>query len=946
MGSTAFRKILPKKKTKNFRLLEVPIAHRETTTNNFQTTIWINDPDTVFRLATVLEERNEKLLVGFRDENGYYEKLTVPKSEVQLSSTTYFVDDMCNLSELNDACVLQVVRSRYQADLIHTYSGLFCLVVNPWKNIPIYTKEIMEVYMNTIDKGYNLPPHVYAVAQSAYDGLLSGSNQSILITGESGAGKTVNTKRIIEYLGAASECRNGSLISGGINERLSAAGIIIEAFANASTIHNSNSSRLGKFIRMDYGDDLIMKGAQIQFYLLEKSRVVKQNDGDHGFDKNLRHSMGLTQKSNAYRFLNQGDKTVDPEVNDIQGLADTLHAMEIIKFSKNEIIDIFEVLAACILLGEIKFKERSGLDITYIDGVKEIQAACKVLGVKTSNFIDAITQPSIKVNDLVIRKNQNLAKTLSSLSALCKAIYERLFSWILSKCNLALSETFHPSKSVQTYYIGVLDIAGFEIIKMNSFEQFCINYTNEKLQQFFNDFMFIREQQEYLSEGIDWRYADYGTDMQNTIEFIEKPLGLLSLLQEECLVPNGKDQSLLEKLLSTHSSSPIFARSKQSVRRTTVSHFSITHYAGKIQYNIDGWVEKNKDSVERNGLEVLATSTKPLLRLFFPPLCEEKLQSKRQSKGATTVSHTYKEQLLNLMDTLNSTMAHFIRCIAPNRKRLPGIIDSHLVFHQLRCNGVLEGVRICRQGYPNRMAFAEFVERYRILAIDKDNDLGRDRSAAQKLCESIELNSECVQIGKSKVYCKVGVISELEARRKNYLNKLMCQIQAYIRWYLQQQNFKRLLHLNQATVIVQKNVRNFAEITTWRWYRILLAVKELIPLNKDKKRLEELLIENDELVKLENDEKLHIQKSAEMKEEMAQHEELMEIMEKRFDEQHAKVMVSQKNEREYELRRKAEHDLEIYGRNMQEMELKMELMNKERDRELNQVQECVMFIST
>ncbi|CAG9538148.1 unnamed protein product, partial [Cercopithifilaria johnstoni] len=959
-----------------FRFLEVPAEYR-LSSNDFETNVWITDPDVEFRCATVLEEQNDNVTVSFRDESGHFKKRIISKSEVKLPSVSYFVEDMCNLSELNDASVLEAVRSRYQAQLIHTYSGLFCLVVNPWKNIPIYTKEIMEAYMRTIDKNCNLPPHIYAVAQAAYDSLLSGKNQSILITGESGAGKTVNTKRIIEYLGVVSEYRDGFEISDGIDKRLTAAGTVIEAFANASTIHNSNSSRLGKFIRMDYGDDMIMKGAQIQTYLLEKSRVVKQNNDDRnfhifyqllsdGFDKDLLYSFGLGQSASAYKFLNQGGKITDPEIDDAQGAIDTLRAMDTIKFTKHEITEIFEVVAACILLGEIKFSERSGLDITYVDGSKEVEAACRILGVKTSTLIDAITQPSIKVNDVVIRKSQNLAKTLSSLSGLCKSIYERLFNWILSRCNSALSETFHPSKSTRTYYIGVLDIAGFEITKINSFEQFCINYTNEKLQQFFNDFMFIREQQEYLNEGIKWQYVDYGTDMQNTIEFIEKPLGLLSLLQEECLVPNGNDQSLLEKLFAANSNNSVFIRSRQSARHTAISHFSIAHYAGNVAYNINGWVEKNKDVVERNGLEVLASSTKPLLQTLFPLLEEEKSRSKRQSMSSNTVSYLHKEQLLNLLETLNSTMAHFIRCIAPNKTRLPGVIDPRLVLQQLRCNGVLEGIRICRQGYPNRMLFDEFIERYRILV--SNVELGFGRIAVQRFCDIINLDPACIQIGKTKVYCKIGVISDLENRRKNYLNSLMCGIQATIRWYLEQQRFEQLLRNRESILIIQENIRCFTETSKWSWYRLLLLVKELIPLNKDKVRLEELLKTNDELTELENEKESHIWQNTEMKEELIRHEELMEMMEKRFDEQHAKVMkihsCLQENEKkieviesekknlenqlfkykhnceqEYELRQKIENDLEMCERAKKEVELKMELMSKERNKESTTMQE-------
>ncbi|VDK27587.1 unnamed protein product [Gongylonema pulchrum] len=530
---------------------------------------------------------------------------------------------------------------------------------------------------------------------------------------------------------------------------------------------------------MDYDDDMVMKGAQIQSYLLEKSRVVKQNEGDRnfhifyqllsdGFDDNLRYSMGLDQDACAYRFLSQGGKTADPEIDDIQGAVETLHAMDVIQFSKREIKEIFEVLAGCVLLGEINFAERTGFDITYVDGTKEVETACRMLDVKTKNLVDALTQPSMKVNEIVVRKSQNLAKTLSSLSALCKTIYERLFNWILSRCNSALCKKFHAGKSARTHYIGVLDIAGFEIIKKNSFEQFCINYTNEKLQQFFNDFMFIREQREYLNEGIEWKHADYGIDMQNTIELIEK------------------------------------------------------------------------------------------------------------------------EQLMNLLETLRSTSAHFIRCIAPNRKRLPGVIDPHLVLHQLRCNGVLEGIRICRQGYPNRIPFDDFVARYRLLV--PDAQLGMGRNAAERLCHAIDLDSTYVQIGKTKVYCKVGVISELENRRKDRLNLYICGIQSVIRWYLQQQRHQTIIEKRDAVLTIQENVRCFAKTSSWRWYQLLLSVKELIPLNKHKIRLEELQNENDELLKLENEKILHAKENDELKEEMARHEQLMELMEKRFDEQHAKVM--------------------------------------------------------
>ncbi|EFO14342.1 hypothetical protein LOAG_14181 [Loa loa] len=282
-------------------------------------------------------------------------------------------------------------------------------------------------------------------------------------------------------------------------------------------------------------------------------------------------------------------------------------------------------------------------------------------------------------------------------------------------------------------------------------------------------------------------------------------------------------------------------------------------------------------------------------------------------------------------------MAHFIRCIAPNRKRLPGVIDPHLVLHQLRCNGVLEGIRISRQGYPNRLLFDEFIERYRILV--SDPDLGYGRNAVQRFCNAIKLDPTCIQIGKTKVYCKIGVISELENRRKNYLSSLICEIQASIRWYLEQQHYEQLLKNREVILIIQNNIRYFTEISKWNWYRLLMIVKELIPLNKDKIRLEELLKTNEQLTEelsdlrdnyekiqklldeanskvknLEDEKELHIWQNVEMKEELTRHEELMEMMEKRFDEQHAKVMkihnCLQENEKKIEAIENEKKDLE------------------------------------
>uniref|UniRef100_A0A915E3Y0 Myosin motor domain-containing protein n=1 Tax=Ditylenchus dipsaci TaxID=166011 RepID=A0A915E3Y0_9BILA len=515
--------------------------------------------------------------------------------------------------------------------------------------------------------------------------------------------------------------------------------------------------------------------------------------------------------------------------------------------------------------------------------------------------------------------------TLCSSSALAKVIYERLFGWIVGKCNSAIERESKDGKSNNNSdhkFIGVLDMAGFEIMSRNSFEQFCINFTNEKLQQFFNQFMFIKEKAEYLNEGIEWNEVDYGNDLQHTIDMIERPMGFLSLLQEECIVPNGSDISLLDKLVHnlSNANGGVFAKAKLSNRNTSVNHFTVSHYAGQVAYNIDGWLEKNRDLVDQSLMDVLAGSEHALVSKLFPQSVQapqEMVRSRRGSLTTSTVSCIYKEQLSNLLQTLNSTTAQFIRCIVPNYARQPFVLDGPLVLHQLRCNGVLEGIRICRRGYPNRLAFGDFFNRYKILASNIAANLTSPPSAStlNQLCASLHIQEDRYKVGRTKVFCKVGLVSELEARRKEHISRSITGLQAWIRWHIQQR-IAANKHLEwEKTMILQTAVRQHIQMAGWEWYRLHMRVRQLIPMVLDKRKLKQLEQDNYELNKnnklmtsqlesmeesrkvinqrmqeLEEDREEEHQRVVELRQELKRNEDLLELMEKKFDDQHAKIM--------------------------------------------------------
>jgi len=478
---------------------------------------------------------------------------TVAKDKADFINPPKFdgAEDCAELSNLSEAAVLYNLRKRYDVDIIYTYSGLFLVVVNPYKRLPIYDPEIVDLYRGK--RRGEAPPHVFATADNAYRSMLNeGVNQSILITGESGAGKTENTKKVIQYLAAVAG-RSGTNASGSgkLEEQVLQANPILESFGNAKTLRNNNSSRFGKFIEIQFNNAGFISGASIVSYLLEKSRVIRQAENERSFHIFYQLIAGANddqkkrwhvQKPNTYATLkNSGCFSIN-NVDDGKDFAELNKSMGIMSFSPEEADNVFTVIAGLLQLGNIAIESGVG-DTSAINNKDALNWASEILQLDAARLEAGITKPRIKAGNETVQTHLDADKAAFSRDALCKALYHRLFLWIVNKINSQLS------KEKSNKFIGVLDIAGFEIFKINSFDQLCINYTNERLQQFFNHHMFTLEQEEYTKERIEWTFIDFGLDLQPTIELIEKkPMGILALLDEESLFPRATDTTFLNKL--------------------------------------------------------------------------------------------------------------------------------------------------------------------------------------------------------------------------------------------------------------------------------------------------------------------------------------------------------------------------------------------------------------
>ncbi|KAM8927461.1 myosin-10-like isoform 2-T2 [Pelodytes ibericus] len=831
--------------------------------------VWVPSEKNGFEAASIKEERGDEVVVELA-ENG--KKMVVNKDDIQKMNPPKFtkVEDMAELTCLNEASVLHNLKDRYYSGLIYTYSGLFCVVINPYKNLPIYSEQIVEMYRGK--KRHEMPPHIYAISETAYRSMLQDrEDQSILCTGESGAGKTENTKKVIQYLAHVASSHKGrkehttpnsSTVSyGELEHQLLQANPILEAFGNAKTVKNDNSSRFGKFIRINFDVAGYIVGANIETYLLEKSRAIRQAVEERTFHIFYQLLAGagefvktdlLLEAFNQYRFLSNGNITI-PGQQDKELFQETMESMKIMGINHEEIMSMLKMVSAVLQFGNIIFRKERNTDQASMPDNTAAQKLCHLLGLNVTEFTRAILMPRIKVGRDYVQKAQTKEQADFAVEALAKALYERLFRWLVHRINRALDRTKRQGAS----FIGILDIAGFEIFELNSFEQLCINYTNEKLQQLFNHTMFIMEQEEYQREGIEWSFIDFGLDLQPCIDLIERPAnppGVLSLLDEECWFPKATDKSFVEKVIQELGTHPKFQKPRQLRDKADLC---IIHYAGKVDYKADEWLMKNMDPLNDNVATLLHQSTDKFTAELWKDvdrivgldqvsgMAEISFGSYKTKKGMfRTVGQLYKESLSKLMSTLRNTNPNFVRCIIPNHEKKAGKLEPHLVLDQLRCNGVLEGIRICRQGFPNRIIFQEFRQRYEILtpsAIPKGFMDGKQACAI--MIKALELDPNLYRIGQSKIFFRAGVLAHLEEERDLKITDIIVLFQAASRGYLARKAFMKKQQQMSALKVVQRNCAAYLKLRHWQWWRLFTKVKPLLQVTRQDEVMQAKVVE-------------------------------------------------------------------------------------------------------
>lgn len=791
--------------------------------------VWIPDVEEVWKSAELTKDykSNDASLQLMLEDGTSIEHKLDPKTKnlPYLRNPDILVgeNDLTALSYLHEPAVLHNLKVRFiDSKLIYTYCGIVLVAINPYETLPIYGTDIINAY-----SGQNMgdmDPHIFAVAEEAYKQMARDErNQSIIVSGESGAGKTVSAKYAMRYFATVS----GSASEANIEEKVLASNPIMEAIGNAKTTRNDNSSRFGKYIEIGFDNRYRIIGANMRTYLLEKSRVVFQADEERNYhifyqlcaSSHLPEFKALRlSNANDFLYTRQGRSPVIDGVDDTKELCTTRNAFTLLGINESYQMGLFQVLAAILHLGNVEIKDRDADSSLIPPNNCHLTAFCELVGVTYQDMSQWLCHRKLKTATETYIKPLPRLQATNARDALSKHIYAKLFNWIVEHVNKALITNIK-----QHSFIGVLDIYGFETFDINSFEQFCINYANEKLQQQFNMHVFKLEQEEYMKEQIPWTLIDF-YDNQPCINLIEAKMGILDLLDEECKMPKGSDDSWAQKLYNTHlKTCSLFEKPRMSNRA-----FIIQHFADKVEYQCEGFLEKNKDTVNEEQINVLKASKKfdLLVELFQdeekatsptgqipgaggrtrlsvkPDKSRADTKSKEHKK---TVGCQFRNSLQMLMETLNATTPHYVRCIKPNDFKLAFSFDPKRAVQQLRACGVLETIRISAAGFPSRWTYQEFFSRYRVLMKQKDV-LSDKKMTCKNVLEKLVQDQDKYQFGKTKIFFRAGQVAYLEKLRADKLRAACIRIQKTIRCWLAR---KKYLRKRSAAITIQRFTRGY-----------------------------------------------------------------------------------------------------------------------------------------
>ena len=715
-------------------------------------------------------------------------------------------NNLVDIPHLNEPSILEAIHIRYKADVIYTYTGKILISMNPFKNLHLFNDKVIEEYKKNAK---HLDPHLYQIADLAYKNLLNyNKNQTILVSGESGAGKTYSTRCIIKYLTCLS--KNKSTIENMVVQ----SNPILEAFGNAKTSRNDNSSRFGKFIKIQTRNRGIV-GCNIETYLLEKIRVIQQEQGERNFhifyqllSGEKKKEYGL-KKYGDYNFLNN-TYIQCKDTDDSNEFTKLMEAFKIMNFKEKDVNDIFGFVASVLNIGNINVNNDS-----IIERNEAFIQTCKLLNVSEEKFIENVSTRIMRTNNEIIKINLERKDIKKTLNSLAMKIYDNIFDYIVRYINGQL-------KCDCESFIGILDIFGFESFKNNYFEQFCINYTNERLQEQFNNYIFKLEQKEYELEGIDWTNITF-PDNKKCLELIEGRYGILKILDEECKLSRGTDRGFTNKIFKKYDTNPYLIKNK----KFSQERFIVSHYAGNVEYNTTGFRQKNLDHVSESIVELL--NLHPITRTNVVVSSNIKAKS---------VGIQFKSQLQILMKEIDQTTPYYIRCIKPNDKNVPDLFDRTRVNSQIKYSGVLSAIQVSRAGYPVRFLKNNFKRRYSIIKKFKDD---------ASLFLSDNLESQTFEMGNTKIFLKNGAYDFLEDSRNMAIYENVLMIQKEWRRFKTQRNYKyilrkiiqiqcfarrvfaiqklTLLKRIKACICLQKNVRKIIHLK--RYKNVLVNVRNI-----------------------------------------------------------------------------------------------------------------------